>query len=63
MLFDYFHIQRTFKQQYAFLEKERPDQFAKIIELPMIEEESVFDQHLQDVNQITFSNEYYKLII
>lgn len=29
----------------------------------MIEEESVFDQHLQDVNQITFSNEYYKLII
>jgi hypothetical protein len=27
LLFCYFNIQRTFKQQYAFLEKETPEEF------------------------------------
>lgn len=63
ILFCFYHIQRTFKQQYAFLEKERPDDFQKIIELPIIENEQAFEQQLREIMQIVFANEYHKLIM
>lgn len=43
ILFCFFHIQRTFKQQYAFLEKEKPEDYQKIIDLPIIENEDTFE--------------------
>eukprot|EP00347_Sterkiella_histriomuscorum_P012508 403368312 len=63
ILFCYFHIQRTFKQQYSFLERENLDQYQKIVELPIIENEQAFDMQLAEVNQYSFANEYFKLII
>ncbi|CDW86622.1 far1-related protein [Stylonychia lemnae] len=63
VLFCFHHIQKTFKAQYAFLERERPEDFMKIQELPIIENEQIFEQQIQEVNRFNFANEYYKLII
>lgn len=63
VLFCYFHIQRTLKQHFNFLEKERPEDLSRIVELPMIENREAFEKQLDEVNSLQFDNEYYKLII
>ena len=63
VLFCYYHILRTLKQQYAFLEKDRPEEYQMIIDLPMIESVSSFEEQLARVEQYKYQNEYHKLII
>ena len=43
VLFCYFHIQRTLKTQYAFLEKDRPEEYKLITDLPIIETPEAFE--------------------
>ena len=43
VLFCYFHILRTLKTQYAFLEKDRPEEYKLITDLPVIETAEAFD--------------------
>jgi len=63
VLFCYFHILRTLKSQYAFLEKERPDEFKILTDLPIIDRTSEFDKQLQKAESFKYTNEYHKLII
>ena len=63
VLFCYFHILRTLKTQYAFLEKDRPNEYKLIIDLPVIETPEEFDKQLTKVESFKYSNEYHKLII
>jgi len=44
VLFCYFHILRTLKSQYAFLEKDRPDEFKILTDLPVIDRTSEFEK-------------------
>jgi hypothetical protein len=45
------------------MEKDRKDDYNKIIELPMIESQEIFEEEINLVSQMQFDNEYYKLII
>ena len=63
VLFCYFHILRTLKTQYAFLEKDRPEEYKLITDLPVIESPEAFDEQLSRVESFKYSNEYHKLII
>lgn len=63
VLFCYFHILRTLKTQYAFLEKDRPDEYKLITDLPVIETTDSFDEQLAKVEGFKYQNEYHKLII
>ncbi len=45
------------------MEKERAEEFNKILELPVIEDREVFEKQLIEVSKFNFDNEYYKLII
>ena len=44
VLFCYFHILRTLKTQYAFLEKDRPEEYKLITDLPVIETAEAFEE-------------------
>ena len=44
VIFCYFHILRTLKSQYAFLEKERPEEFKILTDLPIIDRTSEFEK-------------------
>ena len=63
VLFCYFHILRTLKTQYAFLEKDRPDEYKLITDLPVIETTDSFEEQLAKVEGFKYQNEYHKLII
>ena len=63
VLFCYFHILRTLKTQYAFLEKDRPEEYKLITDLPVIETAEAFDTQLAKVEGFKYQNEYHKLII
>ena len=63
VLFCYFHIWRTLKTQYAFLEKDRPEEYKLITDLPVIERPEAFEEQLNKVEGFKYSNEYHKLII
>jgi|LauGreDrversion4_2_1035121.scaffolds.fasta_scaffold126515_2 hypothetical protein len=45
------------------MEKDRKEDYNKIIELPMIECENIFEDEIKEVSKMQFDNEYYKLII
>lgn len=63
VLFCYHHIMRTLKNQYAFLEKERPEEFKMITTLPILETKVVLDEQLAKVEKISYQNDYHRLII
>ena len=44
VLFCYYHIVRTLKTQYAFLERDKPEEFKQITDLPMIESPAEFQK-------------------
>ena len=45
------------------MEKDKIEDYQKIMELPMIETEECFNKHIELVNEIQFETEYFKLIM
>jgi len=43
VLFCYYHILKTLKTQYAFLEREKPDEFKMLTDLPIIDTVAEFE--------------------
>jgi len=63
VLFCYFHILKTLKTQYAFLENERPEEYKMLVDLPIVDSVEEFEKLLTKVEQFRYTNEYHRLIV
>lgn len=63
ILFCYFHILKTLKTQYQFLEKDKPSEYKLITDLPLIDSKEEFQKALDQVSQLKYSNDYHNLIV
>ena len=63
ILFCYFHILKTLKTQYQFLEKDKPSEYKQITDLPLIDTSEEFNKALALVSELKYSNDYHALIV